>query len=342
MKLKPAEIERFLKAPPAGIRAALIYGPDLGLVRERGQQLLRALTDTPDDPFSVADLEESALKGDPARLADEAGAIAMFGGRRVVRVRDAGEAAAKALAGYLDQAGDGFVILEAGELTPRSAIRKLAESSKEAAALPCYADTAENLERLAGQMIRSAGLEIDHAVLSVLVEQLGADRALSRNEIEKLILYKGADSPVTLDDIEASVGGADSRGLDDAIDTAAGGDMQALDANFAKLVEGGIAPERMIRALTMHLQRLHLILGRVEHGGRLDEIIRSLRPPVHFSRQPGLRRQCAVWSRRRLDGALAMLADAEAQCRGAGALSEPIVARAMMSIARAAAASRRG
>jgi DNA polymerase-3 subunit delta len=341
VKIKPAEIDRFIKQPPAPVRAAVIYGPDLGLVRERGGLLLRALTDTPDDPFSVADLEEQTLKGDPARLADEAGAVAMFGGRRVVRVRDAGEASAKALASYLDQPGDGFVILEAGELTPRSALRKLAESAKDAAALPCYADTAENLERLAGTMLREAGLDIDHAVLVALVDQLGADRQLSRNEIEKLILYKGGESPVTMEDIAASVGGADARGLDDAIDSAAGGDMQKLDMSFARLVESGVAPERMIRALTMHLQRLHLVLGRVERGGRLDEIVRSLRPPLHFSRQPALRRQCAVWSRRRLDGALAMLADAEAQCRGAGPLSEAIVARSMMSIARAAAAGRR-
>lgn len=342
MKLKPSEIDRFIKSPPDGVRAALIYGPDLGLVRERAKTLLNMLTETPDDPFSVADLEEQVLKGDPARLADEAGAVAMFGGRRVVRVRDAGEAAAKALAGYLDQPGDGFVVLEAGELTPRSALRKLAETSKEAAALPCYADTAESLERLAASMLREAKLDAEPIVISALVEQLGADRQLSRNEIEKLILYKGEESPVTLEDIAASVGGADARGLDDAVDAAASGDMQAMDISIAKLVESGVAPERIIRTLTMHLQRLHLVLGRVERGGRLDEILRSLRPPLHFSRQPAMRRQCAVWSRRRLDGALAMLADAEAQCRGAGPLTEPVVARAMMSIARAAAAGRRG
>ncbi|MEQ8746375.1 DNA polymerase III subunit delta [Pyruvatibacter sp.] len=342
MKLKPAEIDRFIKSPPDTVRAALIYGPDLGLVRERARALLNALTDTPDDPFSVADVEEQTLKGDPARLADEAGAVAMFGGRRVVRVRDAGEAAAKSLDGYLKLPGDGFVILEAGDLAPRSALRKLTEASKQAAALPCYSDTTENLERLAASMIREAGLQIDAPVLSTLVEQLGADRQLSRNEIEKLILYKGGESPVTLDDIAASVGGADGRGLDDAIDSAAGGDMQAFDANFARLIEAGMAPDRIIRTLTMHMQRLHLVLGRVERGGRLDEIVRSLRPPLHFSRQPALRRQCAVWSRRRLDGALAMLADAEAQCRGAGPLSQAVVARAMMSIAHAAAAGRRG
>ncbi len=340
MKLKASEIAGFLKKPPAHVRAVVIYGPDGGLVRERAKLLLNTLADNPDDPFSVADLDEQALKGDPARLADEAGAVAMFGDRRVVRVRDAGEAAAKALEGYLGMPGDGFVVLEAGELTPRSALRKLAESSKEAAALPCYADNAEALERLSSSMLREAGLDAAPDVIGALVDQLGADRQLSRNEIEKLILYKGGESPVTLEDIAASIGGADGRGLDDVIDAAAGGDMEQLDRTFARLVESGVAPERMIRALTMHLERLHLVLGRIERGGRLDEVLRSLRPPVHFSRQPALKRQCAVWSRRRLDGALTMLGDAEANCRGAGDLSGPIVARAMMGIAHAAQSGR--
>lgn len=342
MKIKPAEVGRLLASPPETVRAFLVYGPDRGLVSERVAALIGKLSPAPNDPFTMADLDEAALKADPARLADEAGAIAMFGGRRVVRVRDAGEAAARALENYLSMPGDGVVVLEAGDLTPRSGLRKLAEKAPDAAAIPCYADTAQNLEQLAAAMLRAAGLEIGHQELAVLVDRLGADRALSRNEMEKLILYKGGESPVTLDDIAASVGGADARGLDDVIDAAAGGDMAALDAALQRLVAEGVAPERMLRALIMHLQRLHLLLGRVERGGRLDEIIRALRPPVHFSRQPALRRQCALWSRRRLDRALEILAEAEARSRGAAGLSGAVVARAMMSIASAAAAGRRG
>lgn len=338
VKIRPAEIARLLEAPPDTLRAYVIYGPDHGLVRERARALMARLSDAPDDPFSVAELDEATLKGDPARLADEAAAVAMFGGRRIVHVRDGGEAAAKALAGYLSMPGDGIVVVEAGDLGPRAALRKLAEGARDAAAVACYADTAETLERLAAQMLRAAGLEIGHQELAVLVDRLGADRALSRNEIDKLILYKGGESPVTLDDIAASVGGADARGLDDAIDAAAGGDMAALDRAVARLGEEGIGPERMLRALTMHMQRLHLVLGRVERGGRLDEVIRSLKPPVHFRRADALRRQCALWSRRRVDTALALLADAEAASRGAGPLAGPVAARAMMSIASAARA----
>jgi DNA polymerase-3 subunit delta len=63
-----ADIERFLKAPDAAVRAALIYGPDLGVVRERAQALAAAATERPDDPFDVALLTETDLDDDGARL----------------------------------------------------------------------------------------------------------------------------------------------------------------------------------------------------------------------------------------------------------------------------------
>ena len=42
LKRRP-DVERFLKSPDANIRAALIYGRDLGVVRDRGHALAAKL-----------------------------------------------------------------------------------------------------------------------------------------------------------------------------------------------------------------------------------------------------------------------------------------------------------
>ncbi|MBL4666787.1 MAG: hypothetical protein JKY04_05370, partial [Sneathiella sp.] len=90
MELRPAQISSFLKAPDKNIRVFLAYGPDEGLVRERGKQLALTALDTLDDPFCYAEIEAGNLDGDPARLRDEIEAISMMGGERVVRLRSAG------------------------------------------------------------------------------------------------------------------------------------------------------------------------------------------------------------------------------------------------------------
>ena len=62
------DVERFLKSPDAGARAALIYGRDLGVVRDRGQQLARTIVKDPDDPFDVAILTEAEAQAKANQL----------------------------------------------------------------------------------------------------------------------------------------------------------------------------------------------------------------------------------------------------------------------------------
>ena len=89
MKLSAQQVERFLRQP--SVPAVLVYGPDQGLVRERVERLIGAVLDDPKDPFRLSELSADALRGDPGRLLDEARALCLAGGRRVVRLRQAGD-----------------------------------------------------------------------------------------------------------------------------------------------------------------------------------------------------------------------------------------------------------
>jgi len=110
----------------------LVFGPDEGLVRERVNALVKAAAGSGDDPFRVVELDGDALRADPARLADEAGAISMLGGRRAVRVNGITDNQAKTVEDFLGGHRDSkhtLVIFEAGELPGRAALRKLFEAS---------------------------------------------------------------------------------------------------------------------------------------------------------------------------------------------------------------------
>src|SRR6185369_6216486 len=102
MIIKSHEADRYVSNPPQGLMIALVYGPDAGLVQERAEKLLKSVVPDLTDPFNSADLSEATLLADPARLADEAAAISMMGGRRVVRVRGAGNDLADLLDSFLD------------------------------------------------------------------------------------------------------------------------------------------------------------------------------------------------------------------------------------------------
>ena len=88
--LKGAEIDRYIAAPEDRRPIVLVYGPDSGLVSERARAIAGKVASDLNDPFTVTRLDGDVLASDPARLADEAGTVPMFGGRRLIWVR-AGE-----------------------------------------------------------------------------------------------------------------------------------------------------------------------------------------------------------------------------------------------------------
>jgi DNA polymerase III subunit delta len=117
VKIEPRQAEAFLRKPDPRIRGVVIYGNDDGLIAERAVALARTVCDDLKDPFRVIDISGEALKNDPARLADEFGAMSMLGGRRVIRVRPAGEETVAALENLVAApAGDALIVVEGGNL----------------------------------------------------------------------------------------------------------------------------------------------------------------------------------------------------------------------------------
>ncbi len=348
MKIAPRGIDGFLRKPGDEIAAVLIYGPDEGLARERAETLTRVIAGRTDDPFLVTEITPTDLKSDPARLLDEAASLAFGGGRRVVRLRGAGDGDAATLKAALEVLGAGaapapsLIVVEAGELSPRSRLRKLFEDDKAAAALPCYLDDGRTLEDLIADSLRKQKLRANTDALGWLVQHLGADRRVTRGELEKLSLYCAGRSEVTLDDCIAVIGDASATDLDQAVFAAAGGDLDILDTSLARAFRDGVNPITVIRAAMRHMQRLHQVTGAVAQGANMDGAIKTLKPPPFFKVADRFRAQARAWPPRQVEDALALLSDAELRCKTTGMPAELICSRAMMQIAVAGRRARRG
>ena len=343
MKLPAGRVEGFLRRPDPEIRAVLLYGPDTGLARERADNLARSICPDLRDPFRVADLVASVLAGDPARLADEAAQIGLMGGRRVVRVRDAGDAQASLFARFLADAvgGDTLVIAEAGDLPARSALRRAFDEAPRAAAIGCYPDNARDLAQVIRDAFAAHNIGASRDTTDFLVAHLGEDRLLTRAELEKLTLYAGDGGHIGLDEARAVIADSAALSLDDALLAAAEGDAAALDRALARVFQEGESPVTVIRALLRHLQRLHLLTARVASGASIEEAIRAARPPIFFKDQDSYRRQLQRWSTARLRRALERVAEAEFRMKLTGLPAETICREAMFALA-GEARTRRG
>lgn len=334
MIVKGTEAARFASSPPPKLVAALIYGPDQGLVRERADSLAKSVVADLADPFRVSELDEDALAADPARLMDEAAAISMLGGRRVVRVRGAGNALAKAFESFLDAPpGDALVVVEAGELTKASALRRLFEEADNAAALPCYLDGPRDLEDVVRGAMKEAGLAIESGALAETVSRLGSDRGVTRRELEKLALYAAGEKTVTVAHVQAVMGDESELRMEEICDAAGEGDFARLDKALTRLWAAGTSPVAVVRMALGHFQRVLLTRAKADEGAPVSETIKSFRPPIHFQRADSFRAQVARFSRAKLEEALAQLYDAEISCKTTGVPAEAVTGRALFNVA---------
>ncbi|MGI9405544.1 MAG: DNA polymerase III subunit delta, partial [Hyphomicrobiaceae bacterium] len=204
--VKAGQVASTIKQPPDQTQAFLIYGPDTGLVSEYGLKLAQTLSQATPEPGDILRLDEADLDSDPDRLPVELRTVSMFGGTKIIRLRFGPKINPDTLADFLDgEPIEGRLIVEAGSLKKTAKLRKLFEASKVAVALPCYADNHQGLESLVDEVLGGAGLSIAADAKGILVSMLGADRALSRNEVEKLALYASGQERITVDDVRAVV-----------------------------------------------------------------------------------------------------------------------------------------
>jgi DNA polymerase-3 subunit delta len=334
VKLPAGRVAAFLRRPDPETRAVLFHGPDAGLVRERADAVARTICPDPRDPFRVAELSAAALAADPARLADEAAQLSLMGGRRVVRVREAGDALAPLCRRFLAETpGDALVVVEAGDLPARSALRRVFDEASDAVAIGCYPDSARDLAAVVRETCAARDIAISRDAVEFLVAHLGGDRLLTRAELEKLTLYAGDGGRIGLDDARAVIADSAALSLDDALLAAAEGDASALDRALARVFQEGESPVTVIRALLRHLQRLHLMASRVAAGGSVEEVMRGARPPIFFKEQDSYRRQLRRWNEKRLRDALDLVAEAEFRMKQTGARAETICREALFAIA---------
>ncbi len=317
MKLPAGRVEGFVARPDPAVAVTLLYGPDRGLAAERAARLAAQLVTDPADPFVVTELDGDRLRDEPRLLVEAAQALTLTGVRRLVRVRDAADPmtpAVRQLLATRDIAA--FVLLEAGDLGGASALRKVVEAADRAMALPCYRDEGETLREVIRDGLAAEGLRADPEVLGRLAELLGADRALTRQELRKLALYIGErpGGRVSHADIDAVLDDSTALALHDVIDAALTGDPM-LEPRLLRLLAEGQRPEMVLRATAATLVLLLRLRVAVDAGTDPRAAIRAARPPIHFRREPALARALARWSADAITIAIERLHAAEAATR---------------------------
>jgi DNA polymerase III subunit delta len=331
--VKTHQAAAFLSALNRIPPAILFYGGDAGLVAERAAQLAERLSKRDDPPGEIIRLDEASLDEDPGRIFVELQTAPMFGGRKVVRAVASRRIGAAQLKPLLE-GGDaqGYLIIEAGSLRPDEALRTLFEKSPGAAAVACFPDEARDLEAVMREAFAPGKAQITPEAKRLLLARLGADRALSRSEIDKLALYAHGKAVIDESDVMAAVGDAAELALDRIVLASASGRTAAALAECDRSVAAGESPQSVIAALQRHYLRLHRMRGMLDGGRSMEDVVRSLRPQPHFKQRDALEQQCRAWILPQLAAALALIADAAKAARLSSGLDGLLAERLLLDL----------
>lgn len=337
--IKSGQVQSFLKSIDKAVVAVLVHGNDPGLVSETARTAVERLAARETPPGEVLRIDEADVEQDPERLAVELQTVAMFGGRRVVHTAVSRRVGARMLEPLLSGAPlAGVLVVEAGSLKAADAVRTLFEKSPTAAAIACYADEARDIEVLIRDALGAAGMEIDPEARQLLVARLGADRILSRGEIEKLVLYAQGKRRIEVDDVLAVVGDASELAIDKVLQAAVAGDGGKAVIECDRAVASGESPQAIVIAAQWYFHRLDRMRAGVEAGQSMDEAARALRPPLNFKSRPLLEAQCRSWTSERLALVRRRITEATKQARLNSDLETAHVERLLLEIARLARA----
>jgi len=341
VKFTGKKLNDLLSQPKLAVRSVLLYGPDQGLVRERTKIVAQKCVANLDDPFSVTEFAGSSLKQNASPLTDAAFSMSLGGGDCVILVREAADVITDSLNYIFDQPTRCWpILIEAGDLTPRSSLRKLYESKADLAIIACYPEEGRALEAFIRDFLAGENLTIEPAALIFLAASLAGDRQIVRRELEKLALYSSAKDTaadrVTESDVVACIGDSSETSLDNLVYSVGDGNQAAIDQTLSKAFIEGISPVAAIRAIQRHFQRLHFIRGQIQAGSSLDQALNRLRPPVFFKRKDDFQRQARNWSSENLGRALQLATDSEIDSKTTGLPAEILCSRTLIRIAQAA------
>ena len=335
MKLAGVAATRYFARPEADRTGLLIFGADAMRVALRRQEVIAALIGPEGEAeMRLTRIPAAELRKDGAALMDAMKAVGFFPGPRVAFVEDATDALAPVIAEAVKdwREGDSQIVVTAGSLTAKSALRKIFEGHSNAYAIGIYDDppSREEIE----DTLKRAGLH--HIAPEAMTDLLALAKALDpgdfRQTVEKIALYKFGDStPLAPADVAACAPATIEAEVDDVLNIVAEGRANELGQTMRRIEGQGVQPVQMAIAALRHFRALHFAAS--DPGGP-GAGLQRMRPPVFGPRRDRMQRQAQSWGMFRLEEALKLLVETDLTLRSTSKAPQmALMERALLRLA---------
>jgi len=319
MKLSPRDASGYFARPDRDRTGILIYGEDAMRVALKRQELIAALIGPEGEgEMRLTRISAAELRKEPALLGDAIKSVGFFPGPRVAFVEEANDSVIKPVTAAVEdwQPGDAQIVVTAGQLPAKSALRKLFEGHSNTYAAALYNDPPSRAE-IEADLTRAGLARPDGAAMEMLTAlSREIDPGDFRQTLEKIALYKLGDAgPLTPEEVTLCAPGSTEADLDDVLNIVAEGRTGEIGPVMARLEAQGTAAVTLLIMATRHFRALH---SAASDPGGVGQGMGRLRPPVFGPRRDRMSRQASGWGMYRLEQGLQMLLETDLLLRSAG------------------------
>jgi DNA polymerase-3 subunit delta len=328
----------------AATEASVFYfcGPDEAGASDAAERLAAHIA-AQQGPYERVELAGADLRRDPVRLADEARSVSLFGDKRQIHVRCAGDEAHDAVETLLASPVKGWpVIIVASSATDKSRVAKLLADRPDALVTMFHPPDMRAVTVAVREMAGPVGLRLNDALSERIARAAGLDTRMARSEIEKLALYLDAspEAPRTADAAALDAIGAVSE--DDSfmplVNCVLGGDTARLAGELARMHEMAINPVGLLLAFERRAAQLVQLAGRMRGRGDLNAFLEQEMTArrVFFRDKADLAQQLKRWRGRKLGRLVERLTSLHRSLLADNRNGELLLSQGLAEIARAA------
>lgn len=286
MKLTNNKIDQYLQnIANEKIAGCLLYGAEATISRYRFELIAKKIVGDLSDPFLVTEITGDKLKENSGIIADEFYSIPMFGGRKLIMIRDGDRSTISGVVEGLKilfsdpkygRKSDNFILILAGDLEKTSSLRKLVEDAQFMMAIASYEENQITIKNFISDIFNEKKIQADKKIIDELYKNFGKDRQYIVNEINRIECFLGEEKNLTLEIYHKLSSTSNEDDLQNFAIEFANKNYELCYELASKAFEHKDESVMLVRYLIIYFQKLYNAKIALEHNkSTIEDLIKA-------------------------------------------------------------------
>ena len=293
----------------------LLYGENLGLEKDI-RKFIKSGIEKKESNVEILFLYESEILDNEENFYNFIYSGSLFGNKKIITIYEATDKIIKKISDIYDKYPDNvFLIIFSEILEKKSKLRNFFEKSEKTICIPCYLDSAKDLEVIAQLEFRKNNIVLSREATNLLIEKSNSDRNNLRNEIEKIKSYSLNKKRLELDEVRLLINFSGDYKSDILVNECLCGNMSQYKKVISELYVGTVNQIFLLRILSNKIQRLLKIKEQENKSDNLDSLINTAKPAFFWKDKPIIKKQLSIWSLNDLKKIVSDINNTELLCK---------------------------